>query len=124
MSIMNERIVVLRKHFKLSQTKFALAIGVTSQLVNKIEGGSARLTEEKIRLICLAFGVNEMWLREGAGEMLHNMEEFSDYERRLLDLFRQLSPRARQMLVEYAEKLQSDEEALRREGAQEKRATG
>jgi transcriptional regulator with XRE-family HTH domain len=113
MDTINSRLETVRKHFGLSQTKFAKAIGVTSQLVNKIEAEAARLTEANIRLVCLTFGVNQTWLREGIGKMLDDDAIFSDSENRLIELFRRLSHRARKMLIEYAEKLLADETQLR-----------
>jgi transcriptional regulator with XRE-family HTH domain len=89
----------------LSQTKFAKEIGVSSQLICKIETGKANLTEQNIHLICFTFGVNEKWLREGIGEMLNVKEELSIYERRLLDLFEKWHTRARQSVsTEWSER--------------------
>jgi hypothetical protein len=79
------------------------------------EAGKARFSETTINLICLTFGVREEWLREGKGDMMDDEALLSGYEKRLMTLFRALSPRAREMLIEYAEKLRSDEETLRGE---------
>jgi transcriptional regulator with XRE-family HTH domain len=115
MEVINKRIIDLRKNLNLNQVQFAKKIGVTSQLINKIESGASNITEPNIRLICLTFGVHEEWLRHGTGEMLDDEALLSEKEKRLLALFRQLSPRARTMLIEYAEKLIADEAALRGE---------
>jgi transcriptional regulator with XRE-family HTH domain len=115
MEAINSRVAAIRKHLGLNQSKFAQKIGVTSQLINKIEAGNAKLSEASIRLICFTFGVNEEWLREGKGEMMDDDALLSERERRLLELFRRLSPIAQQMIVEYVEKLLSDEQTLRRE---------
>jgi transcriptional regulator with XRE-family HTH domain len=121
MDTINSRVIELRNHLGLKQTHFAQRIGVTSTLINKIETGSAKVTEANIRLICFTFKVNEEWLREGKGGMMNDEALLSEWERRLLALFRQLSPKARELLIEYAEKLASDEAALRGEpGAGEK----
>ena len=86
---------------------------MTNSAISAIELGKAPLTEQNIRLICLTFDVNEEWLREGRGEMMDEEALLSDRERRLLDNFRRLTPRACKMLIEYAEKLVSDEQTLR-----------
>jgi transcriptional regulator with XRE-family HTH domain len=105
MEATNNRITVLRKHLGINQSEFARKIGVTSQLVNKIEAGNAKLSEANIRLICFTFKVNEKWLREGKGEMRDDEALLSEYERRLLGLFRRLSPGAQKAFIEYVEKL-------------------
>ena len=118
----NIRISELRKNLKLNQTEFAKKIGVTSQLINMLEAGKTKISETNIRLICLTFGVNETWLRDGTGDMMDEEALYSDREKRLLALFRKLSPRAQDMLIEYAEKLLADEAALR--GDAEKGVSG
>jgi transcriptional regulator with XRE-family HTH domain len=115
MENMSKRIVELREKLGLTQVQFAKKIGVSSQLINMIEAGKSSLTEPNIRLIIFTFGVNEEWFREGKGEILIDEAFYTEYERYLLDLFRQLSPRARKFLIEYAEKLLSDEAALKGE---------
>jgi hypothetical protein len=45
--------------------------------------------------------------------MMDNEAQLSDQERRLLAFFQELSPLARKMLLEYAQKLVSDENTLR-----------
>jgi transcriptional regulator with XRE-family HTH domain len=117
MESINERIAILRKELGLNQTKFANKIGVTSQLISKIEVGNAKLTESNIRLICFTFKVNEEWLREGKGDMLDDESLLSERERRLFEQFRKLSPTAQQMIIEYVKKLLSDEHTLHREAS-------
>jgi transcriptional regulator with XRE-family HTH domain len=112
---MNERITRIRKEKGLNQTDFAKKIGITQASLSLIELGKSKLTEANIRLICLTFGVREAWLREGKGEMLDDEALLSERERRLLELFRRLSPKAQAMIVEYVEKLLSDEQGLRGE---------
>jgi hypothetical protein len=47
--------------------------------------------------------------------MFDNEALLSEYEKRLLDFFGRLSPTAQKLLVEYAQKLLPDEQALRGE---------
>jgi transcriptional regulator with XRE-family HTH domain len=113
MDAINARIKELREKLGLNQTEFANKIGVTSQFISTIEGGKAKFTRDKIQLVCLTFGVQEEWLRDGVGDMMDDEALLSNQEYQLLELFRKLSPRAREFLIEYAKKLISDEEALR-----------
>ena len=110
---MNERIVKIRQVLGINQTKFAEKLGLTSATISSIEHGKSKLTEQTINLICLTFRVREEWLREGKGDMMDEEAMLSEQEHQLLEFFRELTPLAREMLVEYAQKLVSDEKALR-----------
>ena len=66
---MKERIKQVRKEAGLSQTKFGDRIGVTLSAVQKWEMGHNVPDSSSIKLICDKFGINETWLRTGAGEM-------------------------------------------------------
>jgi transcriptional regulator with XRE-family HTH domain len=110
---MNKRVVEIRKHKGLNQTDFAKKLGFTQSNLSAIELGKIPLTEGNIRLICLTFGVREEWLRNGTGDMMDDEAQLSEQERQLLTLFKELSPLAGNMLIEYAQKLISDERALR-----------
>jgi transcriptional regulator with XRE-family HTH domain len=54
---------------KLSQAKFAERLGVSISSVQKWEIGAAVPNSSAINLICEKCGVNETWLRTGAGKM-------------------------------------------------------
>ena len=64
---MNERIKLVRKKANLSQEAFGerLMIGKTS--ISKLERGENNPSDQTIKLLCSEFGVNEDWLRTGAG---------------------------------------------------------
>jgi transcriptional regulator with XRE-family HTH domain len=66
---MNTRIKEVRKAAKLTQTAFGEKIGLTQNYIALIEGGQREPGDRTIRDICREFGVNEMWLRNGIGEM-------------------------------------------------------
>ena len=66
---MNTRIKEVRKAAKLTQTAFGEKIGLTQNYIALIEGGQREPGDRTIRDICREFGVNEMWLRKGIGEM-------------------------------------------------------
>jgi transcriptional regulator with XRE-family HTH domain len=108
-----KRIVTFRKYAHLSQVEFAQQLGLTQSLISRIESGKTPLTKKNIRHISMTFDIQEEWLKTGKGEMLNHEAILSDYEKRLISLFHRLSPRAQDMLIEYAEKLAADEQALR-----------
>ena len=65
----NERVKILRKELKLSQTEFAEKLSVSRDVINNIENNRAELKEHFIKFMCKEFDVNENWLRTGEGEM-------------------------------------------------------
>ena len=67
---MKDRIKQVRKCAGLSQTKFGERLGVSMSAVQKWEMGLNQPDSSSILLMCQNFGVNETWLRTGAGEMM------------------------------------------------------
>ena len=75
---MNNRIREVREHFKLTQTEFGERLGVSRDVIGNIEYNRLKNPKQKepiIKLICSTFGVNELWLRSGEGEMFQAMNE-------------------------------------------------
>jgi len=66
---MKDRIKTVRKAAGISQTKFGESVGVSLSAVQKWEMGVATPSDTTILLIAQKYGVNETWLRTGAGEM-------------------------------------------------------
>ena len=66
---MQNRIKMLRKSLKLTQTEFAEKLGITIRGVQKWESGSVNIKPSSIKLICTTFNVNPSWLETGAGDM-------------------------------------------------------
>lgn len=65
-----ERIQMLRKEYlKLTQEEFASKIKISRSNLGSIEIGRISVTDRVVNDICLSFGVNEVWLRTGCGEM-------------------------------------------------------
>jgi phage repressor protein C with HTH and peptisase S24 domain len=77
-----------------------------------MESGRTSISKQNLHLICLTFGVREEWLENGSGDMSDDEASLTEYERRILNLYRRLSPLAQKMLIEHAEKLVSYEKAL------------
>lgn len=107
-----ERVKHVRKKLGLTQEYFATQIGIKRASLSLIESGGSALTKQNIKLICLTFGINEEWLENGSGEMRSAHEILTEYEIRVLSIFRQLSPTAQRMLIEYADKLITDEQKI------------
>lgn len=72
---MNERVKELRQVLELSGEKFGENIGLKRAAISKIENGAVGVSESTIKSICLAYNVNENWLRTGEGEMFNETKE-------------------------------------------------
>lgn len=66
---MKDRIKEVRKISGLSQTKFGERLGVSLSAVQQWELGMTAPRDSTIKLMAQQFGVNETWLRTGAGSM-------------------------------------------------------
>lgn len=66
---MNNRVKELRKYLHLTQTEFSEKIGITNSALSRIESGINVLTDQNTKSIIREFGVSEIWLRTGEGEM-------------------------------------------------------
>ena len=73
---MNQRVKEVRKALGLSGEKFGESLGLTKMAVSKMETGRVGVSESNVKLICLAYNVNETWLRTGEGQMFNQEDEF------------------------------------------------
>lgn len=64
-----ERIYLLRTDRKLSQSDFAEKLNLSQNFVWMVEKGKRDPSDRTIADICRVFGVNDVWLRTGVGEM-------------------------------------------------------
>jgi transcriptional regulator with XRE-family HTH domain len=103
---MKGRLKIIRNTLKLDQSEFAAKLGMKQTGYSRIETGVNALTEQNIRLICLTFGVNENWLRTGAGDMFitKDLAETPE-EKELLGIFRRLSVEMREFFLDMGRKL-------------------
>lgn len=91
MSTINERIKLVRQHFKMTQAEFAAKIYIHNGFLSALEHGDKRVTERVCKLVAVTFGINEEWLHNGTGEMIAT--DNPDYEiQEIVELYKQLSP--------------------------------
>ena len=86
---MNNRIREVREHFKLTQTEFGERLGVSRDVIGNIEYNRLKNPKQKepiIKLICSTFGVNDLWLRSGEGDMFQAMNEDEELDAYLGDV--------------------------------------
>lgn len=74
----NERIRNFRKNvLRLSQTEFATQLGMKQTSVSTFEKSGATVTDPTIKALCMAFNLNEDWLRNGTEPMYIQAPTFS-----------------------------------------------
>ena len=86
---MNERIRLIRKNLRLTQTEFGRQIGCSQTAVAKYETGMV-VPDAPIRmLICQKYNVNPVWLETGEGkpykeglipELVHALRQMPDVQ--------------------------------------------
>lgn len=76
--MITERIKLIRKYFKLSQTDFGERLGKTLRMVQYYESGERNIDDGVFFRLQEVFGVNPSWLRTGVGEMFNKV--YSDIQ--------------------------------------------
>ena len=118
-----ERIKAVRKHFKLTQAEFGERIGVKGNTIATYEIGRNAPVDAIFSLLCREYGVNEIWLRSGEGEMFQAMtedeelaaylgdvmnDEPASFRRRLTIEMKNWTPEVWQMLEEICKRLATE----------------
>lgn len=73
----NERIKQFRKDKQLNQQQLASSLGFTQSGVSYMEQSGSTVSESSIKALCLAFNLNEDWLRYGTEPMYIQPAAFS-----------------------------------------------
>lgn len=109
----NERIRYFRKDvLKLNQTAFAESIGMKQRGASGMEQDGATVTDRAIKSICMAFNLNEDWLRNGTEPMYIQAPTFSldnfvrqhggtELEIDIMKAYFELEPDTRAMLIQH-----------------------
>ena len=109
----NERVKHFRKDvLHISQTEFAVSLGMKQTGVSYMERDGSTGTDQTIKAICLLYNVNEEWLRTGSGEMYIQPDTFSldDFvkskgatglELEIIKTYFELDPEIRRTAVEF-----------------------
>lgn len=71
----NTRIKYLRTTLNISQEQLGQSIGISKSGISAIENGTRNVTEKHIKLIAIAYNINEEWLRNGTGEIFEQLAE-------------------------------------------------
>ena len=96
------RIAEARQIHNWSQEQLAEAIGTTQQTIQRWETGAVDPKISKVEAISAALGVTMSYLL-GVDSVEYDSGQISEQERRLVDLYRQCSPKGREYLLQVAE---------------------
>ena len=67
--MIGQRIRILRKQLKMNQSEFGKHFGMSCKAISRIESGVDHLNPRMLRIICIQYDVNPVWLESGEGEM-------------------------------------------------------
>lgn len=87
--MVSERIKLLRKALDLTQTEFGVQLGVSRDVISNLEYGRVAPSDLIINMMCAKFGVDDEWLRTGAGTMYREKsrdEEIAEWAASLGDV--------------------------------------
>ena len=118
METVSQRITHIVESEKLTKTAFANSINISQPYLSQICSGQREPSDRTISDICRVYGVNEIWLKTGVGEMKLPMPldqqlaqifadvQVSDDERaRLVKAFASLPPEASPQLYKWFQAL-------------------
>ena len=69
MDTINDRVAQVITSLGLTKTAFAARLNITQPTVSQICSGRCGVSDRTVSDICEKFGINEVWLRTGVGEM-------------------------------------------------------
>lgn len=116
---MQERIKQARKALGLTQSEFGEKLGIKGNTVTTYETGTRRPPDAIIISMCKIYGINEIWLRTGIGDMFDPIsrdEQIAmfmgdvlagkpDFRRRLIGILSDMTPDEWKILEKYVLKL-------------------
>ena len=81
-----ERVKAIRKELNMTLEQFGEKLGVTKTAISYVENNKRNLTKQMLLSICREFGVNEIWLRTGEGDIENMFTKLSDDDRYSINL--------------------------------------
>jgi len=104
---MAARFAKIRQEKGITQAEFAETLKIGRSTVTNLENGTTPIIDRNIKMVCLAYNVNEVWLRTGVGEMFVDTPDGldTDDERRLVSMFRRLLPELKIIVLDKVREL-------------------
>ena len=112
--MIGERIKEIRKQTGKTQQAFADAIGLKRNTIANYEIGQVHPSDRTIADICRVFGVSEVWLRTGDGEMFLDSGEDTELTRALASIQLSGDELIRDCLIAYCELNENEKAAVQK----------
>lgn len=123
MDTLNERIKILRNKLGMSQKDFAGRLGISQRSVSWGEQPGNNVPDSTVKSICMAFNVDENWLRTGTGNMYIESSKFSlnefvvskgatELDLDVMKAYFELDPEIRHTVIEHFKRYLSNPHAL------------
>ena len=93
----NERLALVRKTLKLTQSEFAEQISVATAYIALMEHGGRKVNVRIMKLISAGFNVNLHWLETGKGAMFSDKPEQDIRE--IVGLYKRLNPFFKKFII-------------------------
>jgi transcriptional regulator with XRE-family HTH domain len=106
----NQRLLAIRKYFKLSQRAFCGKLSLHQATYQPMERDGQDIREVYIKIICQVYNVSEEWFKYGTGEMFTQAPDRQLEE--LLSIYDSLSPPLQEFLYNQAKELQKLKEKI------------
>jgi len=100
---MRERLIELRKHYRMSQRDFCQKLGMTQSTYAPLETGKREIRKAYVKLICQTYNANEEWLKDGTEPMFTESPDLDLNE--LLRIYDELKPVLKSFLLTQAKEL-------------------
>ncbi|WP_418972659.1 helix-turn-helix domain-containing protein [Allofournierella sp.] len=76
---MHDRIKAIISSLGIKKVEFARRLNLSQPFVSEMCSGKTRPSDRTIADICREFGVSEVWLRTGQGEMFLHLDEDAEF---------------------------------------------
>lgn len=106
----NERLLLIRKSLKMTQSAFGESVGVSRDVINNLER-AVNPTDPKsqfIDLVCRVHNVNRVWLETGEGEMFTEASRAEKIGRFVADVLEDEPDSFRRKLIDILIELDAD----------------
>ena len=98
---MAKRLILIRQKEGKTQAEFADILKIGRSTLTNLENGTTIFTDKNVNMACLAFNVNETWLKTGIGEMFNPPPKNPENpkEQQLIEMFRKLVPEMQDIVL-------------------------
>ena len=97
---MDTRIRELRRALGMTQQELADKLGIGRTIISNYEIGRSSMSDAVLRLIVTTFGVSEIWLRTGEGDMFAAEDSIEQLRLLICAAVEQAIPLLRRILTE------------------------